>query len=174
MEFSERKRREENRATLVPQFETSRRIDHSAANMFALVADVERYPEFVPLCEALRVVSRHQEGGRETVTATMTVAYKLLRETFTSRVMLDPDARRIQVNYVDGPFRYMENVWAFRPLGESACEVRFSLSYEFKSRMLQALMGAVFDRAFRRFADAFETRADAVYGRTGSAAHSAV
>jgi coenzyme Q-binding protein COQ10 len=137
--------------------------------MFALVADVERYPEFVPLCEALRVVSRREEGGREVVTAAMTVAYKLLRETFTSRVVLDRAASRIQVSYIDGPFRYLENVWTFRPLGETACEIGFSLSYEFRSRMLQAVMGAVFDRAFRKFADAFEARADVVYGRGGRA-----
>jgi coenzyme Q-binding protein COQ10 len=158
----------------VPKFQTSRRVSHSAANMFALVADVERYPEFVPLCESLRVVSRRPEGGREIVTAAMTVAYKLLRETFTSRVVLEPEARQITVNYIDGPFRYLENVWTFRPLGDDACEVGFSLSYEFKSRMLQTLMGAVFDRAFRKFADAFEARADAVYGRKGSASHPAV
>ncbi len=137
--------------------------------MFALVADVERYPEFVPLCEALRVVSRRSEGERETVTAAMTVAYKLLRETFTSRVVLDRPAQQIQVNYIDGPFRYLENIWTFRPVGEGACEVGFSLSYEFRSRMLQTLMGAVFDRAFRKFADAFEARADAIYGRRGAA-----
>jgi len=142
--------------------------------MFALVADVERYPEFVPLCESLRVVGRRQEEARETITAAMTVAYKPLRETFTSRVMLEPAAQRIQVNYIDGPFRYLENIWTFRPLGETACEVGFSLSYEFKSRMLQAVMGAVFDRAFRKFADAFEARADAVYGRPGTAPRPAV
>jgi coenzyme Q-binding protein COQ10 len=141
--------------------------------MFALVADVERYPEFVPLCESLRVVSRRRDGEREVVTAAMTVAYRPLRETFTSRVVLDPQAHRIQVNYIDGPFRYLENIWTFRPLGESACEVGFSLAYEFKSRMLQAVMGAVFDRAFRKFADAFEARADAVYGRPGTVARPA-
>ncbi len=141
--------------------------------MFALVADVERYPEFVPLCESLRVVSRRQDGVRDVVTAAMTVAYKPLRETFTSRVALDAPARQITVNYIDGPFRYLENVWTFRPLGEDACEVGFSLSYEFKSRMLQTLMGAVFDRAFRKFADAFEARADAIYGRKGGASPAA-
>jgi coenzyme Q-binding protein COQ10 len=142
--------------------------------MFALVADVERYPEFVPLCESLRVISRRQDGARDIVTAAMTVAYKLLRETFTSRVALDAPARRITVNYIDGPFRYLENVWTFRPVGEDACEVGFSLSYEFKSRMLQMVMGAAFDRAFRKFADAFEARADAIYGRKGGAPRPAV
>jgi coenzyme Q-binding protein COQ10 len=149
----------------VPQFETSRRIDHSAANMFALVADVERYPEFVPLCSSLRVLKRAAQGGQETVTATMTVAYKFLHESFTSRIILDPQAREIRVAYLDGPFRYLENVWSFRPLGETACEVGFRISYEFRSRILASLMGAAFDRAFRKFASAFEARADQIYGK---------
>ena len=152
----------------MPQFETSKRIDHSAANMFALVADVERYPEFVPLCESLVVRSRKTEGAAEIVTATMTVAYKVLRESFTSRIVLDPGAGEIRVTYLDGPFRYLENVWSFRPLGEQACEVGFRISYEFRSRILASLMGAAFDRAFRKFATAFEARADQIYGRASA------
>lgn len=133
--------------------------------MFALVADVERYPEFVPLCESLVVKSRKTEGPAETVTATMTVAYKFLRESFTSRVVLDREARQIRVSYLDGPFRYLENVWSFRPLGDTFCEVSFRISYEFRSRILASLMGAAFDRAFRKFAGAFEARADEIYGK---------
>jgi coenzyme Q-binding protein COQ10 len=155
------------RNQIVPQFETYRRIDHSADDMFALVADVERYPEFVPLCEQLRVLKRVPQGDQEIVTATMTVAYKVLRESFTSRIVLDARAREIRVTYLDGPFRYLENVWSFRPLGETSCDVAFRISYEFRSRILAALMGAAFDRAFRKFASAFEERADQIYGRTG-------
>ena len=136
--------------------------------MFALVADVERYPEFVPLCQSLKVLNRAALGGKETVTATMTVAYKVLRESFTSRIVLDPAAREIRVAYLDGPFRYLENVWSFRPLGDKACEVGFRISYEFRSRLLAALMGAAFDRAFRKFAGAFEARADQIYGKAGA------
>src|SRR5262245_8398816 len=106
----------------MPQFETKRRVAHGAENMFNLVADVERYPEFVPLCQSLRVRSRTSEGGRETVTATMTVAYKVLQESFTSRIVLDRTAREIRVSYIDGPFRHLENVWTFAPLGDKACE----------------------------------------------------
>jgi coenzyme Q-binding protein COQ10 len=149
----------------VPQFNTSRRVHHSADNMFALVADVERYPEFVPLCEALRVRGRTQEDGREIITATMTVAYKVLRESFTSRIVLDGARREIRVSYIDGPFKHLENVWSFRPLDEDSCEVGFRIVYEFRSRILQTLMGAAFDRAFRKFADAFEARADQIHGR---------
>ena len=158
----------------MPQFETSRRINHSAAHMFALVADVERYPEFVPLCESLVVKSRKAEGASEIVTATMAVAYRFLRESFTSRIVLEPAAREIRVAYHDGPFRYLENVWSFRPLGEEACAVGFRISYEFRSRILAGLMGAAFDRAFRKFAAAFEERADQIYGKAGAQGRVAV
>lgn len=149
----------------MPSFQTVHKVDHSSEDMFALVADVEKYPEFVPLCEKLQVRGRKNLGeGREMLVADMTVAYKLFRETFTSRVTLDPAAGRILVEYLDGPFRHLENVWTFKPIGESACEVGFDITYEFKSRTLSALMSAMFDRAFRKFSDAFEARADVVYG----------
>lgn len=149
----------------MPSFQTVHKVDHSSEDMFALVADVEKYPEFVPLCEKLHVRGRKDLGeGREMLVADMTVAYKLFRETFTSRVTLDPTAGRILVEYLDGPFRHLENVWTFKPLGESACEVGFDIAYEFKSRTLSALMSVMFDRAFRKFSDAFEARADVVYG----------
>lgn len=149
----------------MPQFETRHKVKHAASDMFALVADVEAYPKFVPLCESLRVRGRQTlDDGRTILVADMTVAYKVFRETFTSRVTLVPEERTILVEYLDGPFRKMENRWTFRPLGEKSCEVGFYISYEFKSRTLGALMGAVFDRAFHRFAGAFEARADEVYG----------
>jgi coenzyme Q-binding protein COQ10 len=149
----------------MPQFATTRRVPHSAGDMFALVADVERYPEFVPLCESLRIISRTRQGEVEVITATMTVAYKLIRESFTSEVKLDKPASEIRVRYHDGPFKNLDNRWTFKPLGANACEIGFSIAYEFRSRVLQMLMGAMFDRAFRKFADAFEARANAVYGK---------
>jgi coenzyme Q-binding protein COQ10 len=149
----------------MPQFSTTRQVRHSAADMFNLVADVEHYPEFVPLCRALVVRKRASEGeGREVIIADMTVAYKLLRETFTSRVTLDRPKLEILVEYLEGPFRKMNNRWSFRPAGERACAVEFFIDYEFRSRTLALLMGALFDAAFRRFATAFERRADEVYG----------
>jgi coenzyme Q-binding protein COQ10 len=132
--------------------------------MFDLVADVERYPEFVPLCESLRVRKRLQEDGKDVIVADMTVAYKLLRQTFTSRVTLDRANLRILVEYLEGPFRQLNNRWGFRPAGDRACDVEFYIAYEFRSRTLGALVGAVFDAAFRRFASAFEQRADRIYG----------
>jgi coenzyme Q-binding protein COQ10 len=149
----------------MPQFTTTRQVPHAAAEMFDLVADVERYPEFVPLCRALKVRKRTTEpGGVEILVADMTIAYKVMRETFTSRVTLDRPNLRIVVEYLEGPFSRMENRWEFHATGAKTCEVRFFISYEFRSRMLGMLMGSMFDLAFRRFAAAFERRADAVYG----------
>jgi coenzyme Q-binding protein COQ10 len=134
--------------------------------MFDLVADVERYPQFVPLCKDLKVRKREPSGdGVETVVADMTVSFKLVRESFRSRVTLDRPNLRILVEYLQGPFSHMENRWTFKPTGADACEVEFFIDYEFRSRMLAVLMGSMFDLAFRRFAAAFEARADKVYGR---------
>lgn len=151
----------------MPQFTTRRRVRHSADDMFDLVADIERYPEFVPLCSTMRVTRRTKLADREIVVAEMQVAYKLIREQFTSRVTLIRPEHTILVDYLNGPFRRMENRWTFRPLGAEGgegCEVEFFISYEFRSRALGLLMGAMFDTAFRRFASAFENRADAVFG----------
>jgi coenzyme Q-binding protein COQ10 len=152
----------------MPQFSSKRRVRHSAADMFDLVADVEKYPRFVPLCSALRVKSNEARSNEVSVlVADMTVAYKLIRQTFSSRVTLDKPNRKILVEYLDGPFSHMQNRWIFRPAGEGAnpqaCDVDFSLDYEFKSRTMALLMGAMFDAAFRRFAAAFEKRADEIY-----------
>ncbi len=149
----------------MPSFHTTRRVAHPASDMFALVADVERYPEFVPLCQGLSVLRREQHGPCETLVARMTVAYKFFTESFTSRVTLKPAGQTILVDYLDGPFRRLHNRWTFTPAGEAASQVGFYLDYEFKSHAFQMLMGAAFDRAFRKFAEAFEARADAVYGR---------
>jgi len=148
----------------MPQLSTTRRVRHAAAEMFDLVADVEHYPEFVPLCRSLSVRSRSRNGGKDVIVADMTVAYKFVRETFTSRVTLDRANLEILVEYLEGPFQKLNNRWTFRPAGEHACDVEFFIAYEFRSRALGALMGSVFDAAFRRFAAAFERRADVVYG----------
>lgn len=146
----------------MPSFRNERRVPHSPAAMFDLVADIERYPEFVPLCEDLVIRQRIQSGeGIETLVANMSIGYKAIRESFTTRVTLDRARLRIMVEYVDGPFRFLENRWVFRPDGDG-CIIDFFISYEFKSRTLGMLMGAVFDKAFKKFSDAFATRADAV------------
>ena len=150
----------------MPRFSSKRRVLHSAQQMFDLVADMERYPEFVPLCQSLKIRQRiPKPDGTEVVVSDMTVSFKLVRETFTSQVTLDRPNLKILVEYLRGPFRNLENRWTFEPQGDDACDVGFFLSYEFKSRMLALLMGSMFDTAFQRFAAAFEKRADAIYGK---------
>jgi coenzyme Q-binding protein COQ10 len=136
----------------MPSFTNKRRVQHAASEMFDLVADVERYPEFVPLCQSLKI-------------ADMTVSFNLVREGFTSEVTLDRPNLKITVRYLRGPFSNLENRWTFEPKGEGACDVGFYIAYEFKSRMLALLMGSMFDAAFARFSAAFEKRADKVYGK---------
>jgi coenzyme Q-binding protein COQ10 len=150
----------------MPEFSTKRRVRHAAADMFDLVADVKKYPEFVPLCSALTVKSRTEKNdGTVVLVADMTVAYKIIHETLTSRVTLDRSSLTIFVDYLSGPFKRMHNRWVFRAAGDSVSDVEFFIAYEFRSRALAMVMGAMFDTAFRRFAVAFEQRADAVYGR---------
>ena len=147
----------------MPHFETNHVVKHTADQMFDLVADVEQYPQFLPLCEALKVGSRKERDGKVLLLADMTVGYKAIRETFTTQVLLNKAERTIDVKYIDGPFKYLDNRWRFEPAGEGQSIVHFYIDYEFKSRILGALMGSMFDRAFRMFSDAFEKRADSIY-----------
>src|SRR5262249_50035941 len=118
----------------MPEFSTKRRVRHAAADMFNLCADVKKYPEFVPLCSALDVKSRNEKGdGIIVLVADMTVSYKIIRETFTSRVTVDRANLVIFVEYLSGPFKRMHNRWIFHPVDENACDVEFFIAYEFKS-----------------------------------------
>ncbi len=147
----------------MPKFETTRPVRHSPEVMFNLVADIERYPEFVPMCESLFVKRRStDEAGAVTLLADMSIGYKVIRETFTTRVELDRANSQIRVTYVDGPFKHLENRWTFLPAGNGGCDVKFFIDYEFKSRTFQMLAGAVFEKVFRKMAEAFEARADAL------------
>ncbi len=149
----------------MPTFQSSRTVEFTPDQMFDLVADVEKYPEFLPLCEALKIRRRSMlDDQREVLLADMTIGYKAIRETFTSRVTLERAVFKILVEYVDGPFSHLENRWVFRGEG-STTVVEFFIDYQFKNRMLGMLMGAMFDTAFRRFADAFEARAKVVYAQ---------
>lgn len=152
-------------------FRNRRRVPFSADDMFALVKDVEAYPKFVPLCEGLRVRRRTRAGeGVEVIVAEMQVGFKAICERFASRVTCDAEKREILVEYIDGPFKKLENRWSFHdepagPNGEPRSVVDFYINYEFKSRALGLLMGAMFDSAFHKYADAFVKRAGEVYGR---------
>lgn len=155
----------------MPSFRTRRRVAHSPGEMFDLVADIESYPQFLPLCRAMRLRRRSVAGdGRDTLVAEMQVGYKAIHETFTSRITLDRPQLEILVEYVEGPFSHLENSWTFvgEPPGDPApqsCTVEFFITYQFRSRVLALLMGNMFDVAFRKFAAAFEARANVVYGR---------
>jgi coenzyme Q-binding protein COQ10 len=132
--------------------------------MFDLVADIERYPQFVPMCSRL-AIRRRTTGvnGSEVLLADMSIGYKMIQESFTSRVALDRGNLKILVEYVDGPFSHLENRWTFKE-APSGSEVVFDIDYSFRSRTFQMLAGAVFDTVVRKMVEAFETRANAVYG----------
>ena len=153
----------------MPSYRTTRRVPFTPRQMFDLVADVESYPQFLPLCEALTVQSRHRDGDSDIIIAQMTVGYMAIRESFTSRVVLEPAKLRVDAaglpGAASGPFSRLENRWAFKAVS-GGCSVDFAIHYELKSLTLQMLVGGLFDRAFRRYAEAFETRAHAIYGAT--------
>jgi coenzyme Q-binding protein COQ10 len=150
----------------MPSFRTTHRVPFTAQQMFDLVADLESYPAFLPLCEALHVRRREERAGRSILVADMTVGYLAIRETFTSIVELDPAGLNVLAKGAPegrGPFRRLENRWSFRP-AVGGCDVDFFISYTFKSILLQTLVGSLFDRVFRRYTRAFEERAQRVYG----------
>lgn len=148
----------------MPKFQDTTPVPHSAQQMFDLVADIERYPEFLPMCEALRIKDRRERGDMTMLIADMSVGYKMVRETFTTQVLLKPSELAIDVSYVDGPFRYLDNKWHFVDRPEGGSDVKFFIDYEFKSRTLGMLMGAMFDKAFHMFSQAFQKRALEIYG----------
>ena len=143
----------------------TRPVPFTAEQMYAVVADVERYPEYLPLCEGLTVRKREDREAETILTATMTVGYRAIRESFTSRVTLRPARNEILVAYLDGPFTHLDNRWRFDD-APGGSNIHFYIDYAFASRMLAMLMGAVFDKAVKKYADAFEERARIVYGRT--------
>jgi coenzyme Q-binding protein COQ10 len=149
----------------MPTHAEQRVLPYTPRRMFDLVADIERYPEFLPWCVAVRVTKR--EG--DTVFADLVVGLGMMRETFTSKVTLSPPpggdrAGRIDVTYLNGPFRYLNNHWLFEPAANGACRIDFYIDFEFKSALLQKLMEAVFNEAVRRMVGAFESRARKIYG----------
>jgi coenzyme Q-binding protein COQ10 len=135
----------------------TRLVPYAAELMYAVVSDVEKYPEFLPWVVALRVLSRRADG----LTAEMAVGYGGLRERYTSDVALDPAQHRIDVVQTKGPFKTLENHWRFTPKGEG-CEVEFSIQFEFKSRLLHGVAGHAFEKVMLKMADAFEARAAAL------------
>ena len=151
----------------MPGIHQQRVLPFAPEQMFDLVADVKRYPEFLPWVIATRI----QSDSEMEMVADMVVGFKSLRESFTSRVDKDRP-REIAVHYIDGPLSDLDNVWTFRPIDENSCEIDFAVDFQFKNRVFQALAGQYFDRAFRKMVEAFEKRADALYGNNSSSAQS--
>jgi len=151
----------------MPGIRETRTLPYSAEQMFDLVADVARYHEFLPWVVATRVKS----DSETEMIADMLVGFKALREKFTSRVIKDRP-NRLEVIYVDGPMRDLDNVWHFRPLSDGGCELDFCVDFSFKNMMFEMLAGQYFDRAFRKMVAAFEQRADELYGSSSSSAQS--
>ena len=137
-----------------------RDVPYAADDMFALVADVARYPEFLPWCVGARIRKREFEGECEILTADLIVSYKMFREQFTSRVVLDKNARTVEVHYVQGPFKYLSNKWQFEVLADGGSRIHFYIDFEFRSRTLQKLMNGVFSKAFSRMMQAFIDQAE--------------
>jgi len=149
----------------MPSHSEKRIMPYSAAEMYDLVADVGRYPEFLPWNSAARIRSREAlPEGRELQLIDLVISFKLFREKFGSRVVLDPARRRIETEYLDGPFRYLKSWWQFADREGGGCEAEFFVDFEFRNFVLQKVIGVVFDEAMRRVVRAFETRSVALYG----------
>ncbi|MCF6272550.1 MAG: type II toxin-antitoxin system RatA family toxin [Rhodobacteraceae bacterium] len=147
----------------MPTHSEHRPMPHSPEQMFALVADIAKYPEFLPWCTGARIRSTREIEGGSVVDADLIISFKLFRERFTSRVTMHPDTHKIEVEYLDGPFKHLVNYWHFVPT-DSGCIADFHVDFEFKSKVLQAVIGVVFTEAMRRIVRAFEDRASALYG----------
>lgn len=156
----------------MPTHSETRALPYSADQMYDLVADVAQYPQFIPWISASRVRSVTHEEDRAVMLADLVIGFKMFRERFLSRVTLWEADRRIDTEYVDGPFKHMISTWAFAPAadGRGGCEVHFTVDFEFRNRILQGAAGLFFHEAMQRIVRAFEARAEALYGRDGTAA----
>ncbi|PIE12722.1 MAG: ubiquinone-binding protein [Rhodobacterales bacterium] len=147
----------------MPTHHETRTLPYSAQQMYDLVADVTKYPQFLPWCAAARVRSVSPIDGGEEVLADLVISFKVFRERFGSRVQLLPDVPRIVTEYLDGPFKYMKSTWDFKDV-EDGCDVTFFVDFEFRNIILQKAIGLVFNEAMQRIVRAFEDRAKVLYG----------
>ncbi len=148
----------------MPTHSENRQMPYTAEQMYDLVADVARYPEFLPWCSAARIRSRTSVDASEVMLADLVISFKVFREKFGSRVTLHPEAQKIDTEYLDGPFKYMKSNWAFADNDAGGCDVKFFVDFEFKNAILQGIIGIVFNEAMQRIVRAFEARAEALYG----------
>lgn len=146
----------------MPTHSENRPMAYSAEQMFDLVADIGKYPEFLPWCTGARIRSTREIVGGSVVEADLIISFKLFRERFTSRVTMHPATHKLEVEYLDGPFKYLINHWHFIP-SDTGCIADFHVDFEFKSKLLQGVIGVVFGEAMRRIVRAFEDRAKVLY-----------
>lgn len=143
----------------MPTHAERRVLPYTPEQLYTLVAEVEHYPEFLPWCVAARI----RERKENLITADLVIGFRMIRERFTSKVGLDPDGRKIHVTYAEGPFKYLNNHWRFEE-HQDGCVIDFYVDFEFKSKLLQKMIEALFHEAVRRMVAAFEARADDLYG----------
>ena len=151
----------------MPTHSETRTLPYSAQQMYDLVADVAEYPKFLPWCSAARVKSTEPHGASIIMEADLVISFKVFRERFTSRVVLSPEEKQIDTEYLDGPFRYMKSNWTFKDV-EGGCEVSFFVDFAFRNMILQQLIGVVFNEAMQRIVRAFEKRAQTLYANTSA------
>lgn len=144
----------------MPSHEETRYSPHSPEELYTLVMDIESYPKFLPWCVGARILSRDEAM----VVADLIIRFKAFREKFTSEVTFEPN-RFVRVHLVEGPFTHLENYWEFRPHPEGGTEIHFSVDFAFRSKILEKLIGVMFERAVEKMVSSFEARADALYGR---------
>ncbi|TCL09317.1 coenzyme Q-binding protein COQ10 [Shimia isoporae] len=147
----------------MPTHSETRTLPYTAQQMYDLVADVAAYPQFLPWCAAARIRSRTPSGTSEEMLADLVISFKVFRERFGSRVVLHPETKHIDTEYLDGPFKYMKSTWDFADV-ENGVEVKFFVDFEFKNIILQKAIGLVFFEAMNRIVAAFEARAKALHG----------
>ncbi|SFK64012.1 type II toxin-antitoxin system RatA family toxin [Shimia haliotis] len=147
----------------MPTHSETRTLPYTAQQMYDLVADVAAYPQFLPWCAAARIRSRTPQGAAEEMLADLVISFKVFRERFGSRVVLNPETKHIDTEYLDGPFKFLKSTWDFAD-AEGGCEVTFFVDFEFKNIILQKAIGLVFNEAMHRIVAAFEARAKALYG----------
>lgn len=148
----------------MPKHSENRKVPYSASKMFDLVSDIESYPAFLPWCSGARITREYDTGNKYVIIADLIISFKAFREQFTSEVTLDRNSNEILVNYVDGPFKYLINRWQFTDEKDDECTATFVVDFEFKSKILQALIGIVFNDAMIKIVGAFEKRAFDLHG----------
>ncbi|WP_068244034.1 type II toxin-antitoxin system RatA family toxin [Tritonibacter horizontis] len=148
----------------MPTHSETRHMPYTAQQMYDLVADVASYPKFLPWCTAARIRSRTPQGEAEVMEADLVISFKVFRERFGSRVVLFAEHKKIDTEYLDGPFRYMKSNWAFEDRADGGCDASFFVDFEFKNAVLRGIIGVVFNEAMQRIVRAFERRASELYG----------